>query len=138
MKKIIILLLLFSSEKTLFSQTTKTGSKVAAAVNTNTPLAVQAEPVDISNQLYLAKKKEGNQLVTTSGGIKLFATINKGSVAKMSATDGSGKELQVVFSSVTAKNNIKCRACVSDSRGTICWWINCKDLPRPSGNSSTR
>lgn len=136
MKKIIILLLVFSSEKTLFSQTTKTGSKVTTAVNAN--LAVQAEPVDISNQLYLAKKKEGNQLVTTSGGIKLFATINKGSVAKMSATDGSGKELQVAFSSVTAKNVIKCRACVSDSHGTVCWWINCKDLPRPSGASSTR
>ncbi len=95
----------------------------------NTP---SVEPIDISSEVSNAKMKNGTQMVGNTGGIKLYADVTNGLVKKYTAVNSSGQHVDVATSTSVSKGKIKCRACVTDAHGTVCWWINCKDLPRPS------
>ena len=89
------------------------------------------EPIDISSEVSNAKMKNGSQMVGSTGGIKLYADVTNGVVKKYTAVNSSGQQAGVATSTTVAKGKTRCRACVSDDSGTVCWWINCKDLPRP-------
>jgi hypothetical protein len=86
--------------------------------------------IDITSKITKAKTKNGKQLIDTNSKIRLFAEFKNGKIVKLSALNSSVSEVPVAITK--AKGTVKCRACVEDEFGRdVCWYIDCKDLPRP-------
>jgi hypothetical protein len=112
MKQLLFIILLLSIKLTGISQGNKKTKEITVT----------------KEKIETIKKTDGSHLVSTSDGIKLFAAVKKGNIQQFTATDVSGKTLEVT----ARKTGIDCYACVGNDKGDlVCWKIPCSDLPRP-------
>lgn len=81
----------------------------------------------VIDQMNRAKHIEGRNGLDSVNGLKLFATIRRGMVQKLTVTNALGKDLPISTMSADAK----CFACVKEGAGPkTCWEMDCEDLPR--------